>query len=251
MMTELSGLNILVTGASSGIGKAIAVHCSSLGARIIGVGRDMTRLEETSKALKPGDHVIRSVDLTDHLAVTRLMDELKKLDVVIHGLVHAAGISGTHPLQVINEDKLANFISVNITAAVRITQAVTKKNIFAPEGGAIIWITSVMAHAGESGKSLYALTKGALTAAARSLAIELAPRKIRVNCVAPGVVVTPMVQHAYYSQDEESLNRIKALHPLGLGEPEDVASAVAFLVSPAAKWITGVTLAVDGGYLAR
>jgi NAD(P)-dependent dehydrogenase (short-subunit alcohol dehydrogenase family) len=108
-----------------------------------------------------------------------------------------------------------------------------------------------MAHAGESGKSLYALTKGALTAAAKSLAIELASRKIRVNCIAPGVVETPMVANAYYSQDEEMLNRIKSLHPLGLGKPEDVAHTAVFLLSPGARWITGTTLVVDGGYLAR
>ena len=250
-MIDLTGRNILVTGASSGIGRAIAICCSQLGAKIIGLGRDSGRLEETKTLLTGSDHHMHSVDLCDGNALSLFVENLKSSGTVIDGLIHAAGISGTHPLQVINDEKLTQFIETNITAAIKITQAVTKKAIFSPDGGSIIWVTSVMAHAGESGKSLYALTKGALTAAAKSLAIELATRKIRVNCIAPGVVETPMVQNAYYSQDEATLNRIKSLHPLGLGKPEDVAQAAAFLVSPMSGWITGTTLVVDGGYLAR
>jgi NAD(P)-dependent dehydrogenase (short-subunit alcohol dehydrogenase family) len=250
-MIDLSGKYILVTGASSGIGRATAIACSALGAKVIGLGRDRARLEETGRELKGEGHWMRSVDLVDAAALTSLMEALKAEGIRLDALVHAAGISGTHPLQVINDEKLTQFIDTNITAAIRVTQAVTKKTIFSAEGGSIVWISSVMAHAGESGKSLYSLTKGALTAASRSLAIELAPRNIRVNCIAPGVVQTPMVANAYYSQDEETLNRIRSLHPLGLGKPEDVANAAAFLVSPASSWITGTTIVVDGGYLAR
>jgi NAD(P)-dependent dehydrogenase (short-subunit alcohol dehydrogenase family) len=221
------------------------------GAKVIGIGRDQQRLDETLLQLSGEGHTMYAVDLSDSAAVQQWGEALKSSGIRVDGLVHAAGISGTTPLQVISEEKLSQFIAVNITAAVLVTQVITKKQIFSIEGGSIVWITSVMAHAVESGKSLYALTKGALTAAAKSLAIELASRKIRVNCIAPGVVETPMVANAYYSQDEEMLNRIKSLHPLGLGKPEDVAHAAVFLLSPGARWITGTTLVVDGGYLAR
>lgn len=250
-MRDLTGKNIIVTGASSGIGKAIAFACSEAGATVIALGRDLHRLHETMQQLKGDGHQHYALDLSDAKAVQGWAEELKARQIIVDGLVHAAGISGTTPLQVISDEKLEHFVAVNITAAIRVTQVITKKQIFRGDGGAIVWITSVMAHAGESGKSLYALTKGALTAAARSLAIELAPRKIRVNCIAPGVVETPMVANAYYSQDEEMLNRIRSLHPLGLGQPEDVAAAAVFLLSPGSKWITGTTLVVDGGYLAR
>jgi len=250
-MIDLKGKHIMVTGASSGIGRATAVLLSRLGTRVTGLGRDMGRLEETGKMMMEGEHVMRCIDLSDASALQGLMDELSSLELRFDGLVHAAGISGTLPLQAISEEKMAHFMETNIMATIRLTKALTKRSVFATEGGSIVWISSVMAHAGESGKSLYALTKGALTAASRSLAIELAPRKIRVNCIAPGVVETPMVASAYYSQDKEMLDRVRSLHPLGLGTPEDVAQAAAFLVSPASSWITGTTMVVDGGYLAR
>ena len=250
-MIDLKGKHIMVSGVSSGIGRAAAVLLSRLGAEVTGLGRDRERLEETRGMMQEGEHVMRCIDLADSSALQGLMDELRTMGLRFDGLVHAAGISGTLPLQVISEDKMTHFIETNIMATMRLTQAISKKSVFAPEGGSIVWISSVMAHAGESGKSLYALTKGALTAASRSLAVELAPRKIRVNCIAPGVVETPMVANAYYSQDEDMLKRVRSLHPLGLGTPEDVAHAAAFLVSPVSSWITGTTLVVDGGYLAR
>ena len=104
---------------------------------------------------------------------------------------------------------------------------------------------------GEMGKTVYSLTKGALIAGAKSLALELAMRNIRVNTISPGVVITPMSQNAVYSQDEESFSRVKNLHPLGLGKPEDVANACIYLLSDASRWVTGTNLVVDGGYTAR
>jgi NAD(P)-dependent dehydrogenase (short-subunit alcohol dehydrogenase family) len=140
---------------------------------------------------------------------------------------------------------------VNVYGAMNVTRLLTRRQNISPQGGSIIFISSIMGVAGENGKSLYSMTKGALIAGTRSLAIELAPRKIRVNCISPGVVETPMSNSAIYSQHAESLDKIRNLHPLGLGSPTDVANACTFLLSDASKWITGINLIIDGGYTAR
>jgi NAD(P)-dependent dehydrogenase (short-subunit alcohol dehydrogenase family) len=146
---------------------------------------------------------------------------------------------------------MEQFFQTNVISAVSLTKQVVKISQFSEEGGSIVFISSVMGIAGEKGKALYSMTKGALIAAVRSLAIELAPRKIRVNSISPGVVETPMSKNAIYSRNEESLNKIRTLHPLGLGQPEDIANACVFLLSNASRWITGTNLVADGGYLAR
>ena len=128
-------------------------------------------------------------------------------------------------------EKMEEFFRTNVSGALNLTKHAVKLAHFSEEGGSVIFISSVMGVAGENGKTLYSMTKGALIAAARSMAIELAPRKIRVNTVSPGVVESPMSKNAVYSKDEESLDRIKGLHPLGLGSPEDVANACLFLLS--------------------
>jgi NAD(P)-dependent dehydrogenase (short-subunit alcohol dehydrogenase family) len=148
-------------------------------------------------------------------------------------------------------EKMEEFFHVNVHSAFNLTRIITKPSGISEEGASIVFISSVMGIVGENGKSLYSMTKGALIAGARSLAIELAPRNIRVNCISPGVVVSPMSKGAVYSKDEESLNKIKGLHPLGLGHTEDVANACIYLLSDASRWVTGTNMVVDGGYTAR
>ena len=122
---------------------------------------------------------------------------------------------------------------------------------FSEDGGSIVFISSVMGVVGENGKTLYSMTKGALISAVKSMSVELAPRKIRVNAISPGMVETPMSKNAIYSRNEESLDKLRKMHPLGFGKPEDVANASVFLLSDASRWITGTNLIVDGGYLAK
>jgi len=143
---------------------------------------------------------------------------------------------------------MEDFFRVNVIGAVNLTRNALKLAHFSVNGGSIVFISSVMGVTGESGKALYSMTKGALISAVRSMAVELATRRIRVNAISPGVVDTPMSKHAVYSKDESSINRIKSLHPLGLGQSADVANASLFLISDAARWITGTNLIVDGGY---
>jgi NAD(P)-dependent dehydrogenase (short-subunit alcohol dehydrogenase family) len=169
----------------------------------------------------------------------------------LHGLVNAAGISTTLPLKLISPEKLDAFFKTNVIAAINLAKIFTKLDVVCREGGSIVFISSVMGVVGEAGKTMYSLSKGALIAGTRSLALELASKKIRVNAISPGVVETPMSQNAIYSQDEESKQRILSLHPLGLGTTTDIAHACIYLLSNASRWITGTNLIIDGGYTSR
>ena len=215
------------------------------------MGRNRERLLETLEMMEgKDDHVIISADLTEYELIERITDDLVLQNGKINGLINCAGVSATLPLNMSKPDKLDQFFRTNVQSAINLTRIVTRRANFSENGGSIIFIGSVMGVAGSPGKSMYSLTKGALLAGSRSIAMELAPRRIRVNCISPGVVVSPMSMDAVYNRDQESFDAIRNLHPLGIGEPEDVANACVFLLSDAARWITGINLVVDGGYLA-
>ena len=243
---------ILITGASSGIGRQCAIVCSQMGASVALFGRNLERLGDTLQLMEARDkHLICGVDLLDYNKVAGIVRDLVSQIGRINGLINCAGISTTLPFQAISSQKMELFFNTNVISSINLTKHVVKLSNFSSVGGSIIFISSVMALAGESGKTLYSMTKGALNASVKSLAIELAQRNIRVNTISPGVVETPMSQNAVYSLSEDKLNRIKSLHPLGFGKPEDVAYSCVFLLSDTARWITGSNLTVDGGYLAR
>ncbi|MBN1414278.1 MAG: SDR family oxidoreductase [Bacteroidales bacterium] len=243
---------ILITGASSGIGRQCAVACSGMGATLVLFGRNSERLNETLNLTgNPGNHMVVSVDLMEYDTVKDAVKNIVIQKGRVDGLINCAGISTTLPLNAVSPDKMEHFFRTNVIGGINLTNQVVRISNFSEIGGSVVFISSVMGVAGENGKSLYSMTKGALIAAVRSMAIELAKRNIRVNAISPGVVETPMSKNAIYSRDEESLNRITSLHPLGLGQPEDVANAAVYLLSDASKWITGTNLIVDGGYLAR
>jgi NAD(P)-dependent dehydrogenase (short-subunit alcohol dehydrogenase family) len=250
-MFSLKGKRILITGASSGIGRQCAIRCADAGAELLLLGRDEARLQETLGMLRRGSVAqLLSCDLTEGIPEA-LLNAYVKDNGTIDGLVHAVGISTTLPLKMVTEQKLEHFYKTNISPAVLLTKWISKRGVRSDSGTSVVWFSSVMGLVGESGKALYALTKGALISGAKSLAIELAPYKIRVNCVAPGVVATPMTINAVYNQTEETKAKIESLHPLGIGHPDDVAYTVCFLLSDAARWITGTVIPVDGGYTAR
>lgn len=247
----LNGKTVIVTGGSSGIGRVTAIVCSRLGGRVVLLGRDESRLRSVHSSLE-GDakHMWYSADLTDSQKAPELVETIVSDVGRVQGVVHCAGISTTLPLRVLAEKHLDNFFSTNVSSAILLTRLLTRPSIMG-DGGSVVFLSSVMGMVGEAGKTLYSLTKGALIAGAKSLAVELAEKRIRVNCISPGVVETPMSQQAVYSRDEVSRRRIESYHPLGLGKPEDVANAIIFLLSDASRWITGTNLVVDGGYTAR
>ncbi|MBP7507750.1 MAG: SDR family oxidoreductase [Prolixibacteraceae bacterium] len=249
---SLKGKKIIITGASSGIGRQCAVSCSQKGATIVLIGRDKVRLDETIDLLSESSgHISYTVDLLEYDQVGAILEDAVSKIGKVDGLINCAGISTTLPINATSNDKVEHFLRTNVIGPFNLTRQFVRSCNISESGGSIIFISSVMAVVGEKGKTLYSTTKGALISAARSMAVELASRKIRVNGISPGVVISPMSEEAIYSQNEDSLNKIKAMHPLGLGWPEDVANACVFLLSDAARWITGINLIVDGGYTAR
>ncbi|MCT4588714.1 MAG: SDR family oxidoreductase [Carboxylicivirga sp.] len=248
---SLAGKTIVVTGASSGIGRACAILCAQQGARLLLIGRNVERLQETVDQAENGQqHQTLQVDLCDYESVEEQMKQLLPQLGNIHGLVNCAGISTTLPFNSVRTEKMRHFFETNVFATLHLTRLLLKSKRF-EKAGSVVFISSVMGVVGSAGKSLYSMTKGALISASRSLALEYAPKKIRFNCISPGVVETPMSQKAVYSRSEQALNQIKALHPLGLGNANDVAQSCIFLLSDASSWITGINLVVDGGYTAR
>ncbi|GAO31663.1 SDR family NAD(P)-dependent oxidoreductase [Geofilum rubicundum] len=196
-------------------------------------------------------HLAFSVDLCEYDHVEAILKEVVTKLGKIDGLVHSAGISATLPFKMVNNEKLAHFFQTNVFAAMHLTRLAIKPAYLSEKGGSVVFISSVMGIVGEIGKTLYGMTKGALISGSRALALEYAPRKIRFNCISPGVVETPMSQQSPYHKDAAALKRIVSLHPLGIGESTDVAHAVTYLLSDASKWVTGSNLIIDGGYYAR
>jgi len=223
-----------------------------MGARVVILGRNKDRLSETRQLMDdPERHTIQAVDLLEYGDVSLIVREIVIQEGRIDGLINCAGISTTLPVNAVTTEKMEYFLRTNVIGGINLTKQVVSSACISASGGSVVFISSVMGVVGESGKMLYSMSKGALISAVKSLSVELAQKKIRVNSVSPGVVDTPMSKSAVYSKDEESLNRVRAYHPLGLGRPEDVANACVFLLSDAARWITGTNLVVDGGYLAK
>ena len=250
-MNRFSGRTFLVTGAGSGIGRASAIRLADEGGRIIAVDRDHPRLCETASKLRDGNHVIRLTDTTDESALIRMTGELHNDSVTVDGVVHCAGIHWLRPLQLTDQKALLEMLISHVVSSIALTRAVVASRLV-PEGGAsIIWLSSTAALQGGAGTVAYSAAKGALISAARVLAVELAKRKVRINVIAPGVVRTPQSDAFLSKLSPEQVRSIAADHLLGIGEPEDVAGTVAFLLSQDARWITGTTIVVDGGLTAH
>lgn len=247
---DLSARTILVTGASSGIGRAIAVLASEMGARVVLVARDESRLEETRSLLAPGEHGVEPFDLAQTAEITRWVGGLVKRHGPLAGLVHAAAVQKTVPLRVVSTKTLEEHWQTNVVAGVMMVKALQARDAVVP-GCSVVLLSSTAAVTASPGNSVYSATKGAVSSLARSLAIELLPLGIRVNCIVAALVDTPMVERSKETMSAEMFEGMLAKHPMGMGRAEDIANAAVFLLADTARWITGSSLTVDGGYTAQ
>lgn len=245
---SLVNKNILVTGASSGIGAHCCITCSEFGANLILLGRDQRKLDQTLEKLKSGNHSVLSYDLMYIEGIEKALEEPLSKYGKIHGFIHSAGIDITLPLNSLRNKDYQTIFNTNVISGFEIARILSKKQFFAIDGASFIFISSVMGMVGESGKIAYSASKGALLAGCRSMAVELAPKKIRVNCISPAIVQTDLVKNLFSQLPEESIQKIRSMHPLGFGSPADIANASVFLLSDEAKWITGSNFVIDGGY---
>lgn len=248
---SLEGKTILVTGASSGIGRQCAIDCSKMGAKIVLVARNEERLAETLSRMVGEGHLSVSYDLTDTDGMKALVADVVQQRGQLHGALHCAGISDTLPLKLMKTGTIDKFFRTNVYSAIELTREICSvKNVY-KEGASIVFFSSIMGCVGESGKSLYSMTKGALIAAARSLACEYAKKNIRFNCVSPGAILTPINANLPHMKVPEKRAVLESQHPLGLGKCTDISNACIFLLSNASRWITGQNLIVDGGYTVK
>lgn len=240
----LTGRRILVTGASSGLGHAAALAIARLGGEVLGVGRDAVRLAQVGAELAAAgqaNHRMMRAELTDAAQRDGLLSEI---GVPVHGVLHCAGISRLSPVRLMTAAHLQEVQAINFDAPVLLTQGLLKRSLVAP-GGSVVFVSSIAAHIGVAGVGAYSATKAALIAFARCLAMEVVKRRIRVNCLSPALVETPLLEAT--AKLTGGLDAERANYPLGFGKPEDVANAAVFLLSDASRWITGTTLVMDGG----
>lgn len=238
---SLNGKTILVTGASSGIGRGIAVACSKMGATVVLNGRNQCQLEATHALLVEGEHIIVAADLTNSETVYEMMDCLPALD----GVVHCAGIGQRIPCKMLTEGSFDQVMDINFKAPV-LFQAELLRHKKINKGASIVFIASIASWSASFGNSVYSASKGAVISYANCLALELAPRKIRVNCISPAMVWTDLIYQE--GVEEEKLKEDESRYPLKrYGTPEDIANLAVYMLSDASTWMTGSNVKISGG----
>jgi NAD(P)-dependent dehydrogenase (short-subunit alcohol dehydrogenase family) len=245
---DLTGKRVLVTGASSGIGQATAQLISRLGGTVILLARNEERLRETYDTLDGQGHSFISFDLSDVDQIPPLLKKIAREDGPISGVFHSAGIISLMAVTFIKEKHVDEIFSSSIKSAIMLTKGMCQKDVKMEGISSIIFMSSVASLCGVKGLSLYSASKAAIDGVVRSLALELAPRNIRVNSIVAAGIETKMYYKYVESLPEEGFALYKQRHLMGFGKVEDIAQAAAFLLSDAAKWITGTSMVVDGGY---
>jgi NAD(P)-dependent dehydrogenase (short-subunit alcohol dehydrogenase family) len=240
----LEDKTILVTGASSGIGREIAIVCSKMGARLVISGRNEQRLDETLQKLTGSNHIKIVADMSKENDIESLADTVPFLD----GFSNNAGITKVVLVKHIKRTTLNDIFTTNTIAPIILTQLLIKKNKI-NNGGSIVFTSSLSGvYCVHYGESMYAASKGAISGFAKGAALDLAKVNIRVNSVCPGIIQTELFQTNAVLTPEELLEKQKFFPLKRFGQPEDVANAVVYFLSDASSWVTGADLKIDGGY---
>jgi len=239
----LEGKNILITGASSGIGRATAIECSKMGATVFITGRNEIRLKETYNLLNGHNHVQIIADLKLNQDIQDLVDKLPALD----GCVNNAGVVKTLMTSFINSDSLNEVLQINAIAPILLTQLLIKKKKL-QKNSSIVFTSSVSGiNVAAIGNVLYSTSKGAINGFVKNAALDLASKSIRVNSVCPGMIHTSIYDEGVISEDQ-LLEDMKKYPLKRYGKPEEVAYAIIYLLSDASAWVTGTNLLIDGGF---
>ena len=239
-----------MTGASSGLGRAVAIEASRHGARVGVLARRADELNHVLSELDGEGHVAHRFDVSELDAIPAAVRDVANSLGGLHGLVHAAGIHSAVPVRALDAGYLSNVFNVNVSSALMMAKGLRQKGVHMP-GASMVLMSSATGLVGQPGVGAYSASKGAIISMTKSLALEFVREDIRVNCLAPGVVKTPMTDGLQMRIGGEAFKQVENAHPLGLGTPEDVANAALFLLSEASRWVTGTTLTIDGGYTAQ
>lgn len=245
---DLAGRRILIAGASAGIGRAAAILVASLGASVILNGRNGERLEAVLSELAGEGHAIAPFDVTRLDEVPAWFKNEVCRQGPLHGMVYCVGVQQTLPVRSFSTAHFDRIMHTNLGSALALARGMRQKGCAAPAASMVL-VSSIGGFLGQPGNVVYGASKAGLMSAARGLAMELLRDGIRVNSVAPAMIDTAMSRKAFAEMNESQVASILQRHPMGMGQPEDVAAPIAFLLSDASKWITGTNLTVDGGHM--
>lgn len=237
---SLEGKRVLVTGASSGIGRGIAVACANMGAEVYLGGRNMDRLQETMNSLAGTEHKIVPADILNEKSLLSMVESLPALD----GVVHCAGVANRVPCKSISQSDIDFVMQTNVNAPMLLQAALLSLKKVKKESS-IVFIASRAAESASMGNAIYSASKGALISYAKCLALELSSRLIRVNCICPGMVWTDLITNVL---DKDDLKMAEQKYPLKrFGRVDDVANLAVYLLSEASSWMTGGAIDISGG----
>jgi len=246
-LIDFTGKSIIVTGASSGIGRETTILLSKLGAKLILIARNKEKLRDTIHSLDGQGHIDIAFDLTSFSEYNHLFSRIFENGSRVSGFVHCAGFSKLIPLRNMSLTDLDEMMKINYYSFMLLSKEFVRKKNVDPDGASVVAISSISGDFSLKGLSIYSATKSSLNISVKALAQEYAQWNIRFNTVSPGWVRTELTDKAAQALTSGRVEKVIESHPLGPGDPIDVAKAVAFLLSDAARWITGTTLTIDGG----